>query len=164
MDAAALKRVLPPGADEGMATHILDACVSTGLALSDALALIEGESGFQNVFGHDPTNGIPAAWRGSRVTLAKYRAYKARRRLGMGMQGVGPCQLTYFSFQDDADKIGGCHRPYPNMCVGFRRLRELIAAHGRERGAAAFNGAGPAADEYGRNFVRRQAAWHKRVT
>lgn len=147
-----------------MATHILHACDTTKLPLSYALALVEKETGGRNVFGHDPTGGIPAKWRGSRVTYAKYKAYKIRRRAGRGMQGVGPTQLTWYEFQDDADRIGGCHKPYPNMVVGFRLLRNLTAAHGKQRGAAAYNGTGPAADAYGRDFVIKQEAWHRRVS
>jgi hypothetical protein len=159
-----LKRLLPAHAEDGMATHILHACHGTGLPVSYALALLEKETGFRNVFGHDPTRAIPDAWKGTRVTTAKYRYYKARRRLGYGMQGVGPCQLTWYAFQDEADRIGGCHRPYPNLCVGFRRLRELVTAHGRQAGAAAYNGVGDAAEAYGLDFVRRQAEWHRRLT
>jgi hypothetical protein len=163
VNAHNLKKLIPHW-DDGMATHILDACASTGLALSDALALVEKEGGGHNVFGHDPTSSIPDRWKGSRVTTVKYRYYKARRRLGFGMQGVGPTQLTWFAFQDEADRIGGCHRPYPNLCVGFRHLHQLIAAHGREHGAAAYNGTGAAAEAYGRDFVHKQAAWHRKVT
>jgi hypothetical protein len=164
MDPTDLKKLLPAHADDGMATHILDACRSTGLALSDGLALVEKESYFRNVFGHDRTRAIPDSWKGSRVTTVKYRYYKTRRRLGYGMQGVGPTQLTWFAFQDEADRIGGCHRPYSNLCVGFRHLHQLIVAHGREKGAAAFNGTGDAAAAYGRDFVHKQQAWHRRVS
>lgn len=164
MNATELKRMLPSTADEGMATHILHACDTTGLPLSYALALVEKETGFKNVFGHDPTRAIPSSWRGSRVTWAKYKVYKAARKLGRGMQGVGPTQLTWFAFQDQADKLGGCHKPYPNMVVGFRLLKSHIDAYGKTAGAALFNGSGPDADAYGRDWVRKQENWHKRLT
>ena len=48
--------------------------------------------------------------------------------------------------------------------VGFRHLKTLINQMGKERGAAAYNGTGPAADAYGKDFVKRQEAWHRKVT
>jgi hypothetical protein len=167
MTSTALRKLILkhyPGADDGMATHILAACKTSGLPLSYGLALVEMESGFKNVFGHDPTRSIPSRWYGTRVTLAKYVYYRARRRLGYGMQGVGPVQLTWYEFQDQADRIGGCRKPYPNMVTGFRILRSHINRLGKEKGAAAYNGTGDAAEDYGRRWVRRQAAWHARVT
>jgi len=149
--------------DDGIATHIVEQHEATGLALSDCLALVEKESGFKNVFGHDPTSSIPERWKGSRVTWAKYRYYKLRRR-SRGAQGVGPCQLTWPGYQDQADAAGGCHKPGPNMRVGFRVLLGLIAKHGRQKGAAAYNGQGAIADAYGHDFVRKQQAWHRRIT
>jgi hypothetical protein len=163
MIAQELKRLLPSTADDGMATHIIEQHEATGLPLSDCLALVEKESGFRNVFGHDATSSIPERWKGSRVTWAKYRWYKLRRK-SKGAQGVGPCQLTWPPLQNDADRMGGCHKPGPNMRLGFTHLKIQIERLGREKGAAAYNGTGPAAEAYGRDFVRKQEAWHKRVT
>jgi hypothetical protein len=147
--------------DDGMATHILHACATTKLPLSYALALVEKESAFANVFGHDPVrNPI----KGGRVTRARYLAYKAYRRAGYGMQGVGPVQLTWYGFQDEADRIGGCHKPYPSLCVGFSNLRAKINQLGKEKGAAAYNGTGEAASAYGRDWLARQEKWHKVVS
>ena len=80
------------------------------------------------------------------------------------MQGVGPTQLTWYAFQDQADALGGAWKPYPNMVVGFRHLKTLINQMGKEHGAAAYNGTGPAADAYGKDFVKKQEAWHRRIT
>ena len=52
----------------------------------------------------------------------KYQEYK-RRRPRDGMQGVGPAQLTWFEFQDQADALGGCYpetrrsRPAMRTCT-----------------------------------------------
>src|SRR4051812_20267077 len=75
------------------------------IPISLGFALIEQESNFKNVFGHDPTIYTGAG----KVTRAKYRAYKKKRgsRGEGGMQGVGPAQLTWWSTQDDADDRGG---------------------------------------------------------
>ena len=52
-----------------------------GIPLSLAFAIIEQESNFQNVFGHDPTIFSGAG----EVTKSKYLAYKRRR--GHGLSG-----------------------------------------------------------------------------
>jgi hypothetical protein len=163
MTARELQKIIReyhPHADP-VADEILAACNSTGLPLSYGLTLLEKESGFQNVFGHDPVRN-PV--KGGRVTQARYAEYKRHRKRGEGMQGVGYTQLTWFAYQDQADALGGCWRPYPNIVVGFRLIRNLTHVHGIQKGAARFNGTGPAADAYGRDFLARQRKWHVRVT
>jgi len=87
-----------------------------------ACAFLEQESaGGENVFGHDPSIFSGAG----RVTKAKYLRYRAERKRTGKMQGVGPLQLTYWSFQDAADRLGGCWKPYNNCLVGFK----LIASY-----------------------------------
>ena len=161
MTAQELKRLLPDHADDGMATHILAACQTTKLPLSYGLALVEKESDFQNVFGHD---GVENPVKGGRVTRVRYVQYKRARKAGKGMQGVGYTQLTWYAFQDQADALGGCWKAYPNLVVGFSLLGSKIKQLGRERGAAAYNGTGDAADAYGRDFMHKQALWHARVS
>ena len=106
---------------------------NAGLELAYACALLEKESGGgANVFGHDrDRNGryiFPARDGAVPVTEELYRQYKRRRgaRGEGGMQGVGPTQLTWWEFQDEADREGGCWKPAVNMRVGFRHLAELI--------------------------------------
>src|SRR5687767_15700043 len=104
---------------------VVEEAKRAGLRLPLACALLEKESGKgRNVFGHDPTIFVGAG----EVTRAKYREYK-KRRVASGnrqMQGVGPCQLTWWEFQDAADREGGCWRPEVNMRVAFRHLVALI--------------------------------------
>lgn len=131
----------------------IKAAKAAGLQLALACALLEQESGGgRNVFGHDPTSSIPTAWKGGSVTLLRYQTYKARRGR-YGMQGVGPCQLTWWATQDRADKAGGCHLAYPNMLIGFSSLENSIRAHGLWAGVAAYNGSGAAAQAYARSVV-----------
>jgi hypothetical protein len=130
----------------------------SGLPLHYACAMLQKETGGgKNEFGHDPVR--PPQIIGGSVTPWRYAFYRFWRRRGHGNQGVGPCQLTSSGFQDRADALGGCHRPGPNMRVGFSTLRALIAAFGPERGAARYNGSGPAADAYGADFLRKAHAW-----
>lgn len=131
----------------------------SGIPISLGFALIEQESGFRNVFGHDPTIFVGAGV----VTRSKYRAYKHARGHDQ-MQGVGPAQLTWWAFQDQADLRGGCWRPKHNISVAFDHLAHLIAMHGERAGIRAYNGTGPAADTYARLVLERQRAWHRRLT
>lgn len=83
----------------------------SSLPVSLVCAIVEKESGFRNVFGHDPTIFVGAGT----VTKEKYLAYKQQHgpRGKGGMQGVGPCQLTWWTLQDRADVLGGCWMPGP---------------------------------------------------
>lgn len=140
-----------------------------GIPISAGFALVEKESGFRNVFGHDPTASIPADWKGTTVTERKYDYY-LRKRARYGMQGVGPTQLTWWEYQDRADRLGGCHVPKHNIRVGF----EVFASHFkkyRSRGynvrtslrlaGRDYNGTGRAAEAYGWDFVRKYDRWHR---
>lgn len=134
-----------------------------GVPLSLAFALIEKESGFRNVFGHDPTNSIPVTWRGKKVTKSRYKHYKKNRGStgSGGMQGVGPAQLTWWSYQDEADSRGGCWNPKHNISVAMDHLAALLNRHrSQEDAIAAYNGAGAAARAYAKDVLARQRKWH----
>jgi peptidoglycan hydrolase-like protein with peptidoglycan-binding domain len=141
-----------------------------GLRLELAAALLEKESGGgHNVFGHDRDRSgkyiFPARDGTVKVTKELYLEYKRRRQASgnKAMQGVGPCQLTWFSFQDEADKEGGCWKPQINMRVGFRRLASLVRAHGDAVGARMYNGSGDAAVAYSKDLLQKAAAWKARL-
>jgi hypothetical protein len=128
-----------------------------GLPLSYALASIEMESfrGF-NVFGHDPVrNPI----KGGVVTKSRYLQYKQYRREGLGMQGVGPMQLTWWATQDHADKLGGCWKVKYNLRVGFRMLASLIHHKGVHNGVRAYNGS----EIYAERWAVKQRHWHNYI-
>ena len=133
-----------------------------GIPISLGCALVEQESGFRNVFGHDLVRRPQI--RGGKVTRARYARYKLLRRTGFGMQGVGLTQLTWFAFQDEADRLGGCWKPTYQLRVGFRILAALIFEHGQSEGIARFNGSGDAADRYSHSVRAKQSRWHDRLT
>lgn len=114
--------------------------------------LVQETGGGRNVFGHDPTVFAGAGT----VTRSKYLAYKHLRRRTGEMQGVGPMQLTWWSYQDRADQLGGAWKPYPNMLVGFRHIAALHHATGSWRAAAHdYNGGGAMAAAYADQMSRR---------
>ena len=141
---------------------VVEEAKRAGLRLPLACALLEKESGGgRNVFGHDPTIFVGAG----EVTRAKYREYK-KRRVASGnrqMQGVGPCQLTWWEFQDAADREGGCWRPEVNMRVGFRHLVALTGQHGEADGARRYNGSGAAAEAYSRDLLAKAKVWEAKL-
>ncbi len=141
-----------------------------GLRLEVAAALLEKESaGGHNVFGHDRDRNhvyiFPARDGTVKVTKELYLEYKRKRIASNNklMQGVGPCQLTWWEFQDDADAEGGCWRPQINMRIGFRRMASLMKAHGDSLGAERYNGSGPNAVKYSKDLLERVAAWKARL-
>jgi uncharacterized protein YcbK (DUF882 family) len=143
---------------------------NAGLDLAYACALLEKESGGgANVFGHDrDANGryiFPARDGAVAVTEELYREYKRRRGpTGKGgMQGVGPTQLTWWEFQDAADREGGCWKPAVNMRVGFRHLAALMRQHGEAEGAKRYNGSGAAAEAYSADLRAKARAWKARL-
>ena len=130
-----------------------------------ACAVLEKETGFRNVFGHDavrnpiksPPGGLLA------VTEDNYRQYLAHRRRGLGNQGVGPMQLTSPSLQDRADQLGGCWQPGPNIRVGLEFLAGNIRRLGLRAGVVAYNGSGPAAQRYGDDVLAAARRWDGRL-
>lgn len=134
-----------------------------GIPISLGFALVEQESGFRNVYGHDPVaNRAP---KGGRVTKHNYlNVYLPDRKAGRGMQGVGPCQLTWYAFQDQADHLGGCWIAKNNIRVAFDHLAALIRSNGVKTGLRAYNGSGPNAERYARQVLARQSKWHRRLT
>jgi hypothetical protein len=145
---------------------VVEAAQIAGLELASAAAMLEKESaGGRNVWGHDgvPTGG--AYVKGAEVTRSAYMAYKRALELGKaGRQGVGPCQLTYGPFQDQADDMGGCWEPTFNIRVGFRVLQGLIASYGVRDGFRRYNGSGEAAVRYADDVMAKRAAWQARLS
>lgn len=150
------------GCPSGIGRLIVQACRRYNLPISLGFALFEQESGFRNVFGHDPTNAIPKKWMGQQVTRTRYRYYKLRRKR-YGMQGVGVGQLTWWETQDMADKRGGCWKSEHNIDVAVQTLAARVRDYGYVDGIKRYNGTGPAADAYSRRVRALADLWHKRL-
>ena len=126
-------------------------------------AVIEAESSFTNVFGHDPVRNPIKSIHGQPnlvVTEALYKAYVHHRDNGEECQGVGPMQLTAKFLQDRADQLGGCFKPGPNIRTGVERLGALIKQRGSMHGAlVGYNGSTAYADA----VIKLQKVWHTRL-
>lgn len=149
---------------------------AVGLDLAVAAALLEQESGGgRNVWGSDKVPTAGAYVMGAEVTEAAYHRYRlALASRTAGQQGVGPCQLTAVGFQDQADRLGGCWQPLPNMRVGFSTLAGYIARWGVGPAFRAYNGGAgtvtdparypsPAAHAYERQAMAKLARWRDRL-
>ena len=130
------------------------------IPISLAFAVVEQETGFRNVFGHD-RGKKPNPIQGGAVTRDKYRRYCTYLTHGYDLQGVGPCQLTSRHLQVAADNLGGCWKPKHNIEVGMAFLGALLRKQGSVRRAlVAYNGAAIYADR----VLARQARWHRILT
>jgi len=148
----------------------VEAASNAGLELAIACAFLEQESGGgHNVFGHDRDGHgryiFPAKDGTVAVTEELYKEYKRRRGpTGKGgMQGVGPMQLTFFSFQDRADELGGCWHLRANMQAGFEHAADLIRRNGMNLGIKSYNGSGPQADRYLQQMLPRIEKWRAKL-
>ena len=143
--------------------HIVAASARSRVSVSLICAVLEMETGFDNVFGHDRDRNrrliFPAREGRVPVTEALYREYK-RGRARHGNQGVGPMQLTSAFLQDAADKLGGCWQPGPNIRVGVEFLAGNIKRTGSVRGGLiAYNGS-PA---YPGPVLELEEKWRRRL-
>lgn len=136
----------------------------TGLPIDWCAALVQQETDFRHIYGQDPVRNPIKSHPGQPrpVTRRNYLAYKLARRAGLGMQGVGLTQPTWFEFQDEADRMGGCWKPTVNVRWGFAHLKQLIAEHGQEKGCQLYNGTGPRAVEYARELRDKRDIWRGR--
>jgi hypothetical protein len=130
-----------------------------GLDPALAFALVQRESDFRNVFGNDPAG--PPQVRGQPVTRGHYLRYRELRDRGHGAQGVGLTQLTWPSFQDAADGLGGCWKVKAQLRVGLEVLAGHVRKRGERAGVAAYNGLGPRAERYAEDVIGLTARWER---
>lgn len=128
-------------------------------------AVLEQETGFRNVYGHDPVKWPQI--KGGNVTRLNYLRYKTLRSR-CGMQGVGPGQLTWWEYQDEADRSGGCWRPAVNIATTAWLLSQKRRQAGSWPRAFELYNAGkvgtPAGSAYSNRVQERQRDWHRRLS
>jgi hypothetical protein len=143
---------------------ILAEAKEAGLAPALALALVEQESGFRNIFGCDqgPCESVP--WCHQDVTGERVKALIAHVEGGGISNGVGLTQLTSIGFLRQAEAEGGAHRPDAQCNVGFRVLKDLIERHGERVGIGAYNGGeGNPNLAYADSVIALRAKWRERI-
>jgi len=141
---------------------VMEARRTQKVGISLAFAVIEQETtNGANVYGHDDVpNRAP---KGHLVTRRNWlNVYLPDRRRGMGSQGAGPPQLTYFAFQDAADLKGGCWIPKHAIRVAFEHLDHLILIYGKRKALAVYNGGNNPDYHYADQVLEREDKWHLR--
>jgi hypothetical protein len=129
-----------------------------------ALALVEQESGFRNIFGCDQGPRETAPWCHQKVTRERVRALIDHVERGGISKGDGITQQTSIGFNRQAEAEGGAHRVEAQCRVGFRLLHALIARHGQRVGIGAYNGGeGNPNLAYADSVIARRTKWKERI-
>lgn len=148
------------------APEVVELAAAAGLDLAAAAVVLLKESGGgNNVWGHDNVVVAPNTYApGAIVTKPAYLAYRQAVLAGRaGKQGIGPLQLTWLGYVDEADQIQGAWDWRSNVTVGFRALAGLIKNNGMRSGFRHFNGAGPAAEAYADDAMSKYLVWKTRL-
>jgi len=129
-----------------------------------ALALVEQESDFRNIFGCDLGPHSAPPWCHQPVTRDRVKALIAHVNAGGTSNGVGLTQLTSIGLIRRAEALGGAHRVRPQCRVGFGLLHDLIERHGEETGIGCFNGGeGNPQFDYAQSVLGLRDKWQARI-
>jgi hypothetical protein len=136
-----------------------------GVQLALALALVEQESGFRNIFGCDsghPRNSAP--WCHQDVTRQRVHELITFVDHGGVSNGVGLTQLTSIDLIKRAEAEGGAHTVDAQCRVGFRFLHDLIERNHEREGIGAYNGGeGHPNMRYADSVLALRAKWQSRI-
>src|SRR6266516_4261318 len=135
-----------------------------GVPLALALALVEQESTFRNIFGCDQGRRKTVPWCHQHVTRDRVQALIAHVERGGTSNGVGLTQLTSIDLIRQAEAEGGAHTVDAQCRVGFRQLHGLIERHGELVGIGDYNGGeGNPVLEYADHVIGLRAKWQARI-
>lgn len=151
----------------GQGKVIVDEAEETGLGLTLACALVEQESGGQNIFGcdHGPVGDKPPFCH-QPVTKQRVQQLRARGTYKYGMNGIGLCQITWWSFVERAEHLGGAHLPKNQCRVGFRLLAEYLSKYPYLSAIGAYNAGETNRNNvpaYSNSVAAKHEAWKKRL-
>jgi hypothetical protein len=136
-----------------------------GIELATALALVQQESGFRNIFGCDLGHRKTVPWCHQHVTRDRVKALIAHVKAGGISNGVGLTQLTDIGLIRQAEAEGGAHTVDAQCRVGFRHLHGLIERHGELTGIGAYNGGEGNPDlDYADDVLALRGAWRARIS
>lgn len=154
------RRAHKHGVPRMVAIYIALACRKLKLRYALGYGLVEQESGFHHVYGHD-AGGFLA---GQPVTKANYGAFRAHIRAtsGGGANGVGLTQITYWTYIRDH---AGLWRKRANIYFGLGLVAGVIHDHGERQGLAEYNGgAGNPQFGYADEVLNRADRWRANIS
>jgi soluble lytic murein transglycosylase-like protein len=127
--------------------------IDKGVPMALAFGVVEQESGFQHIFGHDTD-----FYAGRYVTRLRYRKLVRHVRNGGTSNGVGLMQITYPGYLLEEPTLW---RRRDNVGFGFKILKDLRRSYGSwEKALAVYNG-GPSNPQYGyaSEVLARRTRW-----
>lgn len=136
-----------------------------GVRLALALALVEQESGFRNIFGCDSGKQLDTApWCHQPVTSERVKELIAFVGRGGTSNGVGLTQLTSIDLIKQAEAEGGAHKVVAQCRVGFRFLHGLIERNQERAGIGAYNGGESNPNfKYADSVLALRGKWQARI-
>lgn len=115
--------------------YIAFACRKYRLRYALGYALVQQESNFQHIFGHDYRGHFP----GEKVTRRRYRELRdyLSRTGGKGANGVGLTQITYHVYILEQP---GLWKKRANVYFGLDLVASYVKSLGEREGFAHYNG------------------------
>jgi hypothetical protein len=133
------------------------------ISVSLALAIQEQESsGGKNIFGAD--DGAPF----SHQPVTQQRVLRLLELVHAGgrSNGVGPFQLTFPPFIEEANRDGGAWLPAVNIATGLNIIAGHVKDHGVRGGLTTYNGGNPQSTKgkkYAKAVMDRQPRFHAMI-
>jgi hypothetical protein len=132
------------------------------IPVSLGVALQEQESNGRNIFGADSN----APFAHLAVTKERVLQLVEHVRAGGTSNGVGPLQLTFLPFIEEANRDGGAWKPSVNIATGLGIIAANVSRHGVRGGLATYNAGNPQAPAgraYAKQVMERQDRIHKLI-
>ena len=162
---------------------IVQAASATGLPLAVLAAMVQKESGGQNVYGHDAGGVFSTLYgsvtvdgvtygKGANIPVTQSNFAEFRRQVidnGKASNGVGPCQITYWGFfaQNPTYEFWDALQ---NLKFGADLIKSYLAGDTSDASISAagarYNGGtnpGAKALTYGADLLTKTKAWRARL-
>ena len=130
-----------------------------GVPISLAFAVVEQESNYRHVFGHDGGGAFP----GQAVTKTRVQWLIKTKR----WNGISLPQMTWHGYVFEAERDGGAHRIPVVVATGMRILGDLVRANGTLNALRLYNDGNTTSAKglrYARQVQARQARYHDALT
>lgn len=156
-----------PGEPPRGYVYVLEA-EKAGVPLDLMLAQIDTKEspGFRNIFGCDFGNREEVPYCNQKVTKDSARKLLIWAERTHSGNGVGPMQLTYYTYLREAERQGGLHKVSAQLKVAFKIMHDLIQSYGDREALARYNGGNspPASSyAYANAILAERRKWRRRI-